>query len=135
MIWRAMATLGATAPVAVEALGTNKGAMVAQPVIWSLVGYPFEAGGMIAALFGCAVARAWHGSAQAARREYRWVLDAPITAMTFGAAVAIVIALRPEPWNGLLYGAGLGVIGEGLFKVAERVLRATGAFTEPDTPD
>lgn len=127
MIGRGVVTGLAVAPVAVEAV-TGRGPILSNPVLWDLLGYQFEAAGMIAALFGCAVARAWHGGAQAARKEFRWMLDLPITAMTFGSAVAIVMALRPEPWAGLLYGAGLGVIGEGLFKLAERVLRSTGVF-------
>ena len=125
MIWRLGALGGAVLPVAAQAIGTVANA---DPVRWSLLGYHFEAAGMVAALFGCAVARAWHGSAQLARKQFRWNLDLPITAMTIGTTVALVIKVSPEPWLGLLYGTGIGVIGEGLFKMAERVLRASGLF-------
>lgn len=125
MIWRLVTSAAAALPVAADAV------VKSAPVHWSVLGYHFEAAGMIAALFGCAVARVWHGSAQAARAEFRWQLDLPISAMTIGATLALVMKASPEPWLGLLYGTGMGVVGEGLFKLAERVLRASGLFGEP----
>lgn len=110
-------------PVAAQAV-----TVATDPVRWAVLGYQFEAAGMVAALFGCAVARLWHGSAQAARKQFRWHLDLPITAMTIGTTVALVMKVSPEPWLGLLYGTGVGVVGEGLFRLAERVLRASGLF-------
>jgi hypothetical protein len=128
MIWRLAASAAAAAPIAAE------GVLKASPVHWTVLGYQFEAAGMIAALFGCAVARVWHGSAQAARQKFRWQLDAPISAMTLGTTVALVMKMSPEPWWGLLYGTGLGVIGEGIFKLAERFMRASGLFGEGGEP-
>ena len=125
MIWRLGTLAAAALPVAASAVAASSQRM---PVRWDWLGYHFEAGGMVAALFGCVVARLWHGSAQAARKEFRWQLDLPITAMTVGTAIALVMKVSPEPWLGLVYGAGVGVIGEGLFKLAERMLRASGIF-------
>lgn len=124
MIWRIAASAAAAAPLAAEAVTKSA------PVQWIALGYHFEAAGMIAAVFGCLVARVWHGSAQAARKTFRWQLDAPISAMTIGATIALIMKVSPEPWLGLLYGTGMGVVGEGLFKLAERVLRASGLFGE-----
>lgn len=124
MIARAAASAGAAGVTAAAEV------IKSAPVQWDVLGYHFEAAGMIAALFGCAVARVWHGSAQAARAKFRWQLDLPISAMTVGATIALVMKVSPEPWLGLLYGTGMGVVGEGLFKMAERVLRASGLFGE-----
>lgn len=125
MIPRFVAAAAVATPVAAEAVAK---AAKAAPVQWDWLGYQFEAAGMVAALLGCILARLWHGSAQAARKEFRWQLDLPITAMTLATAVALILKVSPEPWLGLLYGAGVGVIGEGLFKLAERMMRASGVF-------
>ena len=120
------ATILAAAGVAVTADGRV-------PVVWHLLGYPFEAAGMIAALFGCICARLWSMERQRMRKQYRWSLDMPISFLTFAAAIAMVMARRPEPWSGLLIGVGIGVIGEGLFHYAEKFARATGLFGGGDT--
>ena len=116
---------------ALAAAGTAAAAMAqggatvatSQPAIWTFLGYPFEAAGMIAAIFGCFTARFWIGAGAAIRKEHRWTLDVPVSAMTLATAAAMVIALRPGPLSALLLGAGLGVVGEGIFKVAEAQLR------------
>ncbi|MEG8026074.1 hypothetical protein QP162_20155 [Sphingomonas aurantiaca] len=93
------------------------------PVIWHFLGYPFEAAGMFAALFGCFAARFWIGAAQAVRQEHRWSLDIPVSGMALAVSAAIVISQRPEPLSALMYGAGLGILGEGIFKIAEKYLQ------------
>ncbi len=127
MIWKAGATMGAILPVA--AALANGGATVATstPAVWHFLGYPFEAAGMIAALFGCLSARFWIGAAQSVRQEHRWSLDIPISGMALAVSAALVISMRPEPLGGLMLGAGLGVLGEGIFKIAEGYLRKASA--------
>ena len=89
---------------------------------------------MIAALFGCVAARFWIGAAQAVRQEHRWSLDMPVSAMTLAMSAAIIISQRPEPLGALMYGAGLGILGEGIFKLAEaKVGKATGVFGLDDS--
>ncbi|KQR81181.1 hypothetical protein ASG07_11980 [Sphingomonas sp. Leaf343] len=138
MIWKVGATMGAILPV-VAAAAANGGATVATstPAIWHFLGYPFEAAGMIAALFGCFSARFWIGAGQSLRQEHRWGLDIPISGMALAVSAALVISLRPEPLGGLMYGAGLGVLGEGIFKIAEAYLRKASAVfgAEPDKAD
>jgi hypothetical protein len=137
MIWKAGATMGAILPV-VAAAAAQGGATVATstPAIWHFLGYPFEAAGMIAALFGCLSARFWIGAAQSVREEHRWSLDIPISGMALAVSAALVISLRPEPLGGLMYGAGLGILGEGIFKIAETQLRKVGLIgAEPDKAD
>lgn len=103
------------------------------PTIWYLLGYPFEAAGMIAALFGCACARFWSADQLRARKAFRWSLDIPVTALTLATAMAGVIELRPSPWSGLLLGTGMGVIGEGTFRIAKHYAEKLGLFGEAPT--
>ena len=58
----------------------------------------------------------------------------PVTAMVLAVSAALVISRRPEPLGALMYGAGLGVLGEGIFKLAERQARASGTFGGPTSP-
>jgi hypothetical protein len=126
--------MAAILPVAAAALA-QKGATVAtsQPLILHFLGYPFEAAGMIAALFACSAARFWVGAAQAVRKEHRWTIDMPVTGMALAVAAGLVMQLRPEPLGALLYGGGLGVLGEGIFKIAERYLQKAGTVFGIDT--
>lgn len=134
-IYKGGVTMAAVLPVAAAAM-THKGATLAtsQPVVWHFLGYPYEAACMIAALFGCLAARFWIGAAQVVRQQHRWLIDIPVTGMVLATSAALIIAQRPEPLGALLYGGGLGVLGEGIFKIAERYLQKAGSVfgIEPD---
>ncbi len=123
MIWRAGATAGGIGAVAVANL-SDVGATVqtSQPVIAFFFGYPFEVAGMIAALFGCLMARFWIGAGQWARKQYRAQLDLPVSGAVLAVAAALVIATHPGPFLALIYGMGAGVMGEAIFKIAENTL-------------
>lgn len=60
-------------------------------------------------------------------------LDIPVTGIALAMSIAVVISQRPEPLGGLMYGAGLGILGEGIFKLAESYLRKFGAALGIDT--
>lgn len=126
MIARGLVATGAAIPVV--ASGVNEGAMMAtsQPLLWDLLGYQVEAASLIAAIFGCLCARYWIGAGQAARKQHRWSLDLPVSGMALAVSVVLMIKLRPEPLTGLLLGGGAGVLGEGIFKIAENRMRAFG---------
>lgn len=133
-LWRGS---GSTGVAAAQELGDSQGIIIVpQAVVQTpeinldvLRAYPFEAGAMIAAIFGCGAARYWIGAAQALRKEHKWSLDIPVTAMALATSAAVIISQRPEPLGALFYGAGLGVLGEGIFKLAEAYLhKATTAF-------
>lgn len=132
-IYKGGVTMMAIVPVAAAAL-VKKGAMVgaSQPAVWHVLGYPFEAGAMIAAIFGCGAARYWIGAAQALRKEHKWSLDIPVTAMAVATSAAVIISRRPEPLGALMYGAGLGVLGEGIFKLAETYVRKASSVLGAD---
>ena len=109
--------------------------MVQVPVVWSILGEPFEAASMISALFGCFAARFWIGAGQQLRRQHRWMLDVPVSAMALATSATLVMMARPVPFTALLYGAGLGVLGEGIFKLAERyVAKVAGITGDGDRP-
>ena len=55
--------------------------------------------------------------------------------MALAVSAAIVIAMRPEPLGGLLYRAGLGVLDEGILKIAEKYLQKAGAVFGVETID
>ena len=117
MIWRAVLPLAAAAPIAVTAAGT-KGAMVGEPTIWIVLGYPFEAGSMIAALCACLAVRFW-----AVQKDYvrhRWSLDIPVAMLALMFTAAAVITVRPTPLIALLLGTGLGVLGAGIIAIAKK---------------
>ena len=136
-IYKGGASMAAILPVAATAL-TVKGATIATsvPIVWHLLGYPFEAAGMFATLFGCFAARFWIGAAQSVRKQHRWSLDIPVSGMALAVSAAVMISQRPEPLGALMYGAGLGVLGEGIFKIAEMYMQKAGAVfgIETDKP-
>lgn len=134
MIARVAATGAAVTPVAAAALDKAKAA-AAEPVIWHFLGYTFEAAGMVAALFGCFAARYWVGAALAVKKQHRWSIDVPVSGMALATSAGLMMSMRPNPLAALLIGAGIGIIGEGVFKLAERQARASGAFGPPVEPD
>ena len=138
MIWRLGATAAAVLPVAAAAVAkTGATVTTSTPTIWFFLGYPFEAAGMIAALFACASARFWIGAGEIARREHRWLLDAPVSSMTLAVSAGIVISRHPEPLSALMYGGGIGILGEGVFKLAEQridKLKAAMGLGSDDKP-
>jgi hypothetical protein len=123
MIWKTGATALAVIPVAVSTVADGATVATAQPVVWHWLGYQFEAAGMVAALFGCVMARFWIGAGMWSRKQFRWTLDVPVTGMAMASAAGLVMAHHPAPLFALLIGAGFGVIGEGLFKIADKYLR------------
>lgn len=124
------AASGAALSVMAAATAASKPA----PEVWHLLGYPFEAAGMIAALFGCFCARWWSVEQLRMRKTLRWTLDVPISALTFAVTMGAIITTRPEPLLALGTGAGIGVVGEGLFKLAQRYVEKLGLFGEAPAP-
>lgn len=112
-----MPAVAVTVPVAVAAAG-SKGAMVGEPTIWIVLGYPFEAGSMIAALCACLAVRFW--AVQKDFVRHRWSLDIPVAALALMFTAGAVIAVRPTPLVALLLGTGLGVLGAGIIAIAKK---------------
>jgi len=57
-----------------------------------------------------------------------------VSAMTWATSAGVMISTRPASLYALLLDAGIGVIGEGIFKLAERQARASGTFGGPTSP-
>jgi len=96
----------------------TKGAAVTGPVVWHLLGYPFEAGSMIAALCACVAVRFYIVQHEAGAN--RWVLDVPVSSIALMFAAAIVVTFRPQPLTALIYGTGVGALGAGLIRIAKK---------------
>lgn len=127
MILRLGATAGALLPVAAAAVAADKGATVAtsEPVVWHVLGYPFEAGSMIAAICACIAVRFY--VVQRDRKDHRWTLDLPVSALTLMFTAAAIIQSRPAPSMALIYGTGFGALGAGIITLAlAYVQRVTG---------
>jgi hypothetical protein len=118
MIWKAGVTMGAFLPLAAAALANDQSAKLnpAGPSIWYFVGYPFEAGSMIAAICACIAVRLY--VAQKDRAEHRWNIDLPVSALTLLFTAGAVMRLRPDPALALIYGTGIGAFGVGLITLA-----------------
>ncbi|WP_238941034.1 hypothetical protein [Sphingomonas beigongshangi] len=118
MIYKGAATMGALLPVAAAAIAGDKGATVAtsQPLIWNFVGYPFEAGSMIAGICACLAVR-FYVTAKAGK-EHRWTLDWPVSALALLFTAGAIMRLRPDPALALIYGTGLGAMGVTIITVA-----------------
>lgn len=134
MIWKGIITMGALVPVAAAAIARDKGATVAtsEPVVWHALGYPFEAGSMIAALCACAAVRFY--VVQTAREQHRWTIDMPVTMLALMFTAGAVITRRPAPLEALLTGTGIGALGAGIITIAlSWVRRNTPSFDDRPT--
>ncbi|MBB4154196.1 hypothetical protein GGQ80_002106 [Sphingomonas jinjuensis] len=123
--------MGAFLPVAAAAIVRDKGATVASsvPVVWHALGYPFEAGSMIAALCACAAVRFY--VVQTAREQHRWTIDMPVTILAMMFTAGAVLTRRPEPLEALMTGTGIGALGAGIITIAlSWVRRNTPSFDD-----
>lgn len=118
MIAKGVVTMGAVLPVMAATVVHEKGATLATsvPVVWHALGYPFEAGSMIAALCACLAVRFY--VVQTDRAQHRWTLDVPVHLLTMMFTAGLIIARRPEPIEALLTGTGIGALGAGIITFA-----------------
>lgn len=126
--------MGAVLPVLAAAVVGDTGATIATsvPVVWHLLGYPFEAGSMIAALCACLAVRFY--VVQTDRDAHRWTLDLPVHLLALMFTAGMVIARRPEPIEALLTGTGIGALGAGIITIALGwVKRTTPSFDDKPT--
>lgn len=91
---------------------------VAQPVIWSLLGYQFEAASMIAGLCACLMVRIWMSLNDRHPRGWAWGIDLTVTAISMLFTAGWIVLQRPAPFYALLSGTGFGALGAGIIAVA-----------------
>lgn len=88
------------------------------PILWSFLGYEFEAASMLAAVSACLIVRAWvclnHPPENYRARGLSFVVM--LIAMLFAAGW--VILQRPSPFYGLLSGSGFGALGSGIIAMS-----------------
>lgn len=93
-------------------------AAAAQPVIWSLLGYQFEAASMIAGLCACLMVRIWISLNDRSARAWAWGIDLIVTAISTLFTAGWIVMQRPEPFYALLSGTGFGALGAGIIAIA-----------------
>lgn len=94
------------------------GAAVAQPVIWSALGYQFEAASMIAGLSACLMVRIWVSLTGRSARIWAWGVDLTVTSIAMLFTAGWIVLQRPEPFYALLSGTGFGALGAGIIAIA-----------------
>ena len=93
-------------------------AAAAQPVIWSLLGYQFEAASMIAGLSACLMVRIWVSLNDRSAKLWAWGVDLTVTAIAMLFTAGWIALQRPAPFYALLSGTGFGALGAGIIAMA-----------------
>ena len=93
-------------------------AIVAQPVLWSALGYQFEAASMIAGLSACLMVRIWVSLNGRSVTLWTWGVDLTVTAITMLFTAGWIALQRPAPFYALLSGTGFGALGAGIIALA-----------------
>lgn len=100
------------------AKGTALASAAAQPVIWSALGYQFEAASMIAGLCACFMVRLWVSLNDHRAQAWAWGVDLTVTAISMLFTAGWIALQRPAPFYALLSGTGFGALGAGIIAVA-----------------
>lgn len=90
----------------------------AQPVLWSALGYRFEAASMIAGLSACLMVRIWVSLNAGRASAWTWAVDLTVTALALLFTAGWIVLQRPEPFYALLSGTGFGALGAGIIAIA-----------------
>lgn len=98
--------------------GAAAASAAAQPVIWTLLGYQFEAASMIAGLCACLMVRIWVSLNDRTSRVWAWSVDLTVTAISMLFTAGWIVLERPAPFYALLSGTGFGALGAGVIAIA-----------------
>lgn len=110
-------------------------AAAAHPVIWSLLGYQFEAASMIAGLSACLMVRVWVSLNDRSARIWAWSLDLTVSAIAMLFTAGWIVLQRPAPFYALLSGTGFGALGAGIIAVALGWVKRIEPFAVMDVTD
>ena len=100
------------------ALGGLGGSAAAQPVLWSALGYRFEAASMIAGLSACLMVRIWVSLNAGRPTAWTWAVDLTVTGLALLFTAGWIVLQRPAPFYALLSGTGFGALGAGIIAAA-----------------
>ena len=100
------------------AMGGVAGGAGAQPVIWSALGYRFEAASMIAGLSACLMVRIWVSLKAGRASAWTWAVDLTVTGLALSFTAGWIVLQRPEPFYALMSGTGFGALGAGIIAAA-----------------
>jgi hypothetical protein len=89
-----------------------------QPVLWSALGYQFEAASMIAGLSACLMVRIWVSLNGRSATLWTWGVDLTVTAIAMLFTAGWIALQRPAPFYALLSGTGFGALGAGIIALA-----------------
>lgn len=118
----------------------DKGAAVAsaaaQPVIWTLLGYQFEAASMISGLSACLMVRIWVSLTDRTAKVWAWSVDLTVTTISMLFTAGWIVLQRPAPFYALLSGTGFGALGAGVIAIAlawvKRIAPLAGELSTPE---
>lgn len=102
--------------------------VIAQPVLWSALGYRFEAASMIAGLSACLMVRVWVSLRDRTPRPFALGIDLSVTGLSLLFTASWIVLQRPEPFYALLSGTGFGALGAGIIRVALAWVRRLQTF-------
>lgn len=95
----------------------------ARPVIWTLLGYQFEAASMISGLCACLMVRIWVSLNDRSSKLWAWGVDLTVTAISMLFTAGWIVLQRPAPFYALMSGTGFGALGAGVIAMALAWLR------------
>jgi hypothetical protein len=93
---------------------------VIQPVVWTALGYPFEAASMLAGLSACLIVRLWICLKDTDVTLRARALNIVVTGIGLLFSAGWVLLQRPSPFYALLSGSGFGALGSGIIVLSLR---------------
>jgi hypothetical protein len=108
---------------------------VAQPVIWTLLGYQFEAASMVSGLCACLMVRIWVSLNGPTSKSWTWSVDLTVTAMSMLFTAGWIVLQRPAPFYALMSGAGFGALGAGVIAIALAWVKRIAPLASADEQD
>lgn len=110
-------------------------AVVGQPVLWSALGYQFEAASMIAGLSACLMVRIWVSLNARSATRWTWAVDLTVTGLAMLFTAGWIALQRPVPFYALLSGSGFGAMGAGIIAFAITWVKRIEPFARFDADD
>lgn len=105
---------------------------IPQPVLWTLLGYQFEAASMLAGLTACISVRVWICLRDAPQTARARAIDVAITSIALLFTAGWVVLQRPSPFFALLSGTGFGALGTGIIALSLRWVRQIAPLVQEE---